>query len=73
MIFTNQAKIGYQKKIFKHIIGKMAENLLTGKSIVNVSLPVKIFAPETNLERFAFSMTYAPIFLEKGFKFKSPL
>lgn len=57
----------------KFIVGQIAKNIVTGKSVLGISLPVDIFACESNLERFAFSMTYAPILLEKAFKLKSPL
>jgi hypothetical protein len=57
----------------KYVLSKIAKNLLSGKSILQISLPVDIFAPETNLERFAFSMAYAPLFLEKGLQTKTPL
>lgn len=37
---------------------------------MNISLPVDIFAGESNLERLAFAMTYGPVFLEKAAKEK---
>ena len=73
IIFINQTKIEYQKGVFKYVLGKIAKNLLSGKSILHISLPVDIFAPETNLERFAFSMTYAPLILEKAFRQKTAI
>jgi hypothetical protein len=42
----------------------LAKNLVSGKSILNISLPVDIFSSESNLERFIFSMGYAPCLLE---------
>lgn len=42
----------------------MAKNLVSGQSILNVSLPVDIFCPESNLQSFIRSMAYAPLLLE---------
>ena len=72
IIFINKTKLEYQKGVFKYVLSKIAKNFLFGKSILSISLPVDIFACETNLERFAYSMTYAPVFLEKAFRSKSP-
>ena len=46
------------------MLGKIAKNLVSGQSITNISLPVDIFSPESNLERFILGMTYAPLVLE---------
>lgn len=54
-------------------MAKIGKNLLSGKSILNISLPVDIFSPESNLERLSFAMTYGPILLEKAAKSLDPL
>jgi len=41
-------------------------NLFTGKSIMNMSLPVIIFGADTYLSLYCKSLAYAPIFLEKA-------
>lgn len=41
-------------------------NLVTGKSIINVSLPLKIFEKCSFLEKTANFMKLAPIFFEKA-------
>lgn len=48
----------------------MGTNLFSGKNVLNVSFPIDIFAPDTNLERLCKGMAYAPHFLEN--KTKSP-
>lgn len=68
IVFVNQKKIDEQKGVLKFILTKIGKNLLSGKSILNISLPVDIFAPESNLERLAFAMTYAPTYLERAAK-----
>jgi hypothetical protein len=38
----------------------MAKNLVSGQSVLSISLPVDIFSAESNLQRFIYSMCYAP-------------
>jgi len=52
-----------QKKVLGHFIKSMGRNLLEGKSIMNVSLPVTVFSAESMLQRWAYSCGYAPDFL----------
>lgn len=43
MIYINQKKIDDQKGVLKFILTKIGKNILSGKSILNISLPVDIF------------------------------
>ena len=54
------------------MLKKIGSNLLTGKSILSISLPVDIFETRSNLERVANSMVYAPFYLEKAAKLNNP-
>jgi hypothetical protein len=54
-----------QKKVLTFIIKRIGKNILTGKGILNVSLPVDIFCRESNIERLAMSFGYFPVYLEK--------
>lgn len=45
------------------ILNKLAKNLLTGQSILNISLPVDILGIESNLQRLLYSMSYGPLVL----------
>lgn len=47
------------------MLKSIGKNLLTGKSIISISLPVYIFEKRSNLERQAFKFLYAPKFLER--------
>ena len=49
MLFTNEKKLDEQKGVLKFILTKIGKNILSGKSILNISLPVDIFAGESNL------------------------
>jgi hypothetical protein len=65
MIFINKKKIEDQKGVLKFVLTKIAKNILSGQSILSISLPVDIFAAESNIQRFLYSMLYAPLLLEK--------
>ena len=54
------------------MLKKIGSNLLTGKSLLSVSLPVEIFETRSNLERFAYSFSFAPRYLEEGAKMNTP-
>jgi hypothetical protein len=55
-----------QKDVIKYIIRQVGSNLLSGKSIMNMSLPVDIFDSRSILERSAASFGYAPTFFTKA-------
>lgn len=57
----------------KFIIAKIGKNILERKSILQISLPVDIFSPESNLERLFYSLTYAPVILDPAAKEKQLL
>jgi hypothetical protein len=44
----------------------MGYNVLNGKSILNVSLPIKVFDSKSFLEKIAMFMKMAPVFFEKA-------
>ena len=50
---------------------KLFNNLLGGKSILNISLPVIICAKDSNLQRLSRGWKFAPIFLQQAAKTKS--
>jgi len=55
------------------MLKKIGSNLLTGRNVMSISLPLYIFDTKSNLERTAFSFAYAPHFLEMGGKTTDPL
>jgi hypothetical protein len=55
-----------QKKVLIYIIKRIGKNIITGKGILNVSLPVDIFCLESNIERLAMSFGYFPYYLERA-------
>jgi hypothetical protein len=63
MIFINERVLDSQSDILGSILKKVAITLFTGRSIMNLSLPVKIFGSESYLSLNCRSLAYAPIFL----------
>lgn len=55
-----------QKKVLGYIVKKMGSNLLKGKGVLSISLPVDVFSLESNLERVARTFTLCPLLLEKA-------
>lgn len=66
LVWFNKQEMEVQNKVLSYLIKKMGSNLIHGKSVVNISLPVTIFDNISFLERLANSYTYAPYFLENG-------
>ena len=64
LLFINEKKIEDQKGVLKFVLSKIGKNLLSGKSVLNISLPVDIFLDQSNLELFIRSFGYAPRLLE---------
>jgi hypothetical protein len=66
LIFTNNAIIEKQRAVAGYMIKNIGINLIKGKSIMNVSLPINIFDTRSILELYAWQNAYASILLEKG-------
>ena len=47
------------------LLKTMGRNILAGKSILSISLPIEIFETRSNLERYAESFIYAPTYLDE--------
>jgi hypothetical protein len=71
--FVHTGKLNKQKEVLKFLLRKLGANLIAGKSILDIPLPVSIFEKRSNLERFAISFTLAPYFLERAAQMKDPL
>lgn len=48
------------------VIKQIGKNVLTGKSLINISMPVVIFSDTSCLGRFAEAFVFAPNYLEKA-------
>lgn len=63
---SNDVLIKSQKGILGYVIKKAATKILEGKSIVGLSLPVRIFEARSTIERVCDLWTYAPHFLTQA-------
>lgn len=63
VIYINEKMMEMQKDVIKMIIKQLSSNIMSGKSIMNMSLPVEIFDSRSILERVAMGFGYAPKFL----------
>ena len=73
LIFTNKNIIEKQRAVMGYLIKKIGLNLIKGKSIMNISLPINIFDVRSHLEVFAYQNSFAKTFLEKAGKSRDPL
>ena len=66
LLYINEEakKIGYEA--VKYLVAKFSKNVLQGKSILNISLPVFMFDKRTLHIAFAYEQKFAPIFLTKA-------
>ena len=63
LVFMNQAVIQEQKGSLMHVIKQVGGNIISGKSILDVSLPVDIFESRSLLERSASAFGMVPDYL----------
>jgi len=57
-----------QKSALKLIIKQITSNLMAGKSILNMSLPVELFSDDSTLEGFAKIFGFVPYFMNEAVK-----
>lgn len=73
LYYINNDILQAQKKVIRFLMKQMGANLISGKSLTSVSMPVDIFETRSNLERFAYSFGYAPIYLEAAAEETDPV
>ena len=64
--YLNQELISDQRNVIFFLIRRIGINLLTGKSIMNVSMPIKIFEASSFLEKIARDFRYAPHYFKQA-------
>lgn len=64
LVLKDKDLISKQKSVVTHLLRNAGKNLIKGKGIMNVSLPVNIFESQSLLQRLLNSFGYAPIYLE---------
>lgn len=63
MISINTKKLEAQKGVLAQLVKSVGRNLFSGKSILNISLPVTVFSYESNLSLLCKSFCYGPMHL----------
>ena len=66
IIYINKEFIEKQRNLFSYFIKKIGSNILQGKNIMNISLPIFIFDPRSLLEMWVWQNGYCDEFLEKA-------
>ena len=64
--YLNAELMTEQKRVILNLLKQAGSNLIHGRGVINISLPVGVFEPRSFLERLARSFGHAPIFLEKA-------
>jgi hypothetical protein len=59
-------QIKAQREVAWDLIKQMGQNLTNGRSIINVTMPARIFEPRSYLQRIADGWCYAPIYLTQA-------
>ena len=54
LIFKDQEVIERQDKVIGYLIKKIGSNIIKGKSVMNISLPINIFEGRTLLQVYIF-------------------
>ncbi len=65
LIWKDYDQISKQKKVVFYLLKQIGFNLLRGKSIMSVSLPVTIMEPLTMLQRLSNVYSYLPAFSDR--------
>jgi len=73
LVFINKDLIDKQRGVMGYLIKKIGLNLIKGKSVMNISLPINIFDVRSHLEVFAYQNSYANVFLSKAANTKDPV
>jgi len=73
LIWKDYDQIEKQRKAAFQLIKSVGSNLLRGKSVMNVSLPVIVMEPQTMLHRVASKYGYFPIYAEKIIEKSDPI
>jgi hypothetical protein len=63
MISINEEKLKAQNSVLKDIVKSIGIKLFSGKNILNMSLPEKVFSVKSNLSLICKSYAYAPFLL----------
>jgi Oxysterol-binding protein len=70
---VNEAEMSVQKGVLGDLIRRAGAAIVNGDSIMNISLPVRIFEARSFLERITDTWCFAPIFLTRAAAATDPI
>ncbi len=73
LVLKDYVLISKHRKVIFQMIKQVGTNLLKGRSIMNVSLPISIMEPSSLLQRMAGSYGYLPSYTERIFAARDPI
>jgi Oxysterol-binding protein len=65
--------ITFFHSVVTDLIKRLGSNILEGKSVINISLPVRIFEPRSFLQRITDVWCYAPLYLTQAAREEDPV
>jgi len=71
--YTDEEQIRLQRGVVWDLIKQLGQNLTQGQSLINISMPVRIFEPRSYLQRIADGWCFAPIYLTKAAQETDPV
>ena len=72
-MFIDDEALSMQKDVLKMILKQISSNLMRGKSIMNMSLPVEIFDRKSFVDAVADSYGFVPVYADKIVQAKDPI
>eukprot|EP00826_Nyctotherus_ovalis_P055554 TRINITY_DN7387_c0_g1_i18.p1 TRINITY_DN7387_c0_g1~~TRINITY_DN7387_c0_g1_i18.p1 ORF type:complete len:417 (+),score=165.92 TRINITY_DN7387_c0_g1_i18:109-1359(+) len=73
LVWKDYDQISKQRKAAFQLVKDIGANILKGRSIMNVSMPITLMEPQTMLHRVACTYGYLPIYAEKIVKESDPI
>ena len=73
IVYTNTEFLEKQRNLFSYFVQKIGSNILQGKSIMNISLPIFIFDKRTLLELWVWQNAYCDEYLTKASNANNPI
>jgi hypothetical protein len=73
LIYTNYELISKQRRLVFTLLKQVGKNILSGRSIMNISFPVYVFEPYSLLDRFVSLYTFVPTLLSPITTIKDPI
>jgi len=66
MSFLDEKELAKQKGVISHVIRGFGQAILSGSSVVNITLPIRVFEPRSFLQRITDAWGMAPLLLSRA-------